>query len=337
MKKSIALAILASVAGAAAAQSSVTVYGLLDAGITSEIGGASGSIVKLATGVQSGNRLGFKGTEDLGNGLKANFQIENGFNADTGTARQGGALFGRQAYVGLSGNFGALNLGRQYDPLFVALDTIDPFGTGLTGASTNLMSAGNVRTNNAIKYTSNNLSGFTADVLYGAGESANGASVGRTIGASGTYANGPVLFTVAYDKVNANVAVAQPELKLVLVGGTYNFGVAMAHAAYESEKGNGSDFRDYMLGVSVPVGAAGSLMASYINKDDRTANQTGGKQYAIGYTYALSKRTNAYTSYGHIKNDAAGTNFVGDASSGGSTPTAGHSSGALTVGIRHKF
>lgn len=337
MKKSIALAILASFAGAASAQSSVTVYGLLDAGITSEIGGAAGSIVKLATGVQSGNRLGFKGTEDLGNGLKANFQIENGFNADTGTARQGGALFGRQAYVGLSGNFGAVNLGRQYDPLFVALDTIDPFGTGLTGASTNLMSAGNVRTNNAIKYTSKNLSGFTADVLYGAGESANGASVGRTIGFSGTYANGPVLATVAYDKVNANVAVAQPELKLVLVGATYNFGVAMAHAAYETEKGNGNDFRDYMLGVSVPVGAAGSLMASYINKDDRTTNQKGGKQLAIGYTYALSKRTNAYTSYGHIKNDAAGTNFVGDASSGGSAPLAGKNSGALTVGIRHKF
>jgi len=99
MKKSIALAILASFAGAASAQSSVTVYGLLDAGITSEIGGAAGSIVKLATGVQSGNRLGFKGTEDLGNGLKANFQIENGFNADTGTARQGGALFGRHTGV----------------------------------------------------------------------------------------------------------------------------------------------------------------------------------------------------------------------------------------------
>lgn len=126
MKKSLlALAVLGAFAGAASAQTNVTIYGVVDAGITHE-NGAAGSVTKLATGVQSGNRLGFKGTEDLGGGLKANFQIENGFNLDTGTQRQG-ALFGRQAYVGLSGNFGAINLGRQYNPVFNALDSIDPW------------------------------------------------------------------------------------------------------------------------------------------------------------------------------------------------------------------
>jgi predicted porin len=344
VKKSLlALAVLASFASAASAQSSVTVYGLLDAGITAERGSTDGSITKLATGVQQGNRLGFKGTEDLGNGLKANFQLESGFNLDTGTSRQD-ALFGRQAFVGLSGNFGAVNLGRQYDPIFVSMDTIDPFSTGLTGATSNLMSPGNVRTNNAVTYMTPNIQGFSATVLYGAGEKAGSSSQGRTIGGSLDYANGPVVLTLAYDKVNAAPAVgttaAVPDMKLILVGGTYNFGPVKLHAAYESEKKDSvaTDFRDYMIGVSAPIGA-GTLMASYIDKNDRTSQQLGGKQMAIGYSHPLSKRTSFYTSYGYIDNDTNGKNTVGDASSGGSgdKQRVGASSAALTVGMRHKF
>lgn len=150
----IVLATAGAFAGVAHAQTSVTVYGILDAGITRETGDAGGNVWKMATGVQSGNRLGFKGAEDLGGGLKANFQVESGFDLDTGTLRQGGSLFGRQSWVGLSGGFGAVSLGRQYNPLFVALDAIDPFSTGLTGATTNLMNPSSVRTNNSIAYYS---------------------------------------------------------------------------------------------------------------------------------------------------------------------------------------
>lgn len=340
MKKSLlALAVLGAFAGAASAQTNVTIYGLVDAGITHESGGANGNVTKLATGVQSGNRLGFKGTEDLGGGLKANFTLENGFDLDTGAQRQG-ALFGRQAWVGLSGGFGAVNLGRQYNPLFVALDSIDPFGTGLTGASTNLMNPSSVRTNNSITYTTPGFNGFSATVLYGLGEVAGETSRGRTYGLSVGYANGPVNVVVAYDNAN-NGTTATPgnTTKLLLVGGTYDFGVAKAHLAYETEKtdNNLADYRDWMVGVSAPLGA-GTLLASYINKNDRLANSnTGGKQFAIGYTYPLSKRTNFYTSYGRINNDNGGVNFVGDASSGGSAPRAGENSNAFTVGVRHKF
>ncbi len=342
MKKSLlALAVLASFASAASAQSSVTMYGLVDAGITAERGGADGSITKLATGVQQGNRLGFKGVEDLGNGLKANFQLESGFDLDTGTSRQG-ALFGRQAFVGLSGNFGAVNLGRQYDLLFNALDEIDPFNTGLTGAATNLMAAGNVRTNNSITYSTPNIQGFSGNLLYGAGEKAGSSSQGRTIGASAGYANGPVMLAVAYNKLNSapatGTADAIDDLKLILVGGTYDFGPVKLHAIYESEKSNvnDSDFRDYLIGVSAPIGV-GTLMASYIDKNDRTNQALGGKQMSIGYSHPVSKRTSFYTSYGYIDNDTNGQNTVGDASGGGSKPNAGHSSSALAVGVRHKF
>jgi predicted porin len=343
VKKSLlALAVLSSFAGVASAQSSVTIYGIVDAGITAERGGADGSITKLSTGVQQGNRLGFKGTEDLGNGLKANFQLENGFDLDTGATRQSGRLFGRQAYVGLSGNFGAVNLGRQYDPIFVVMDTIDPFSTGLTGATSNLMNPGNVRTDNSITYSTPDLQGFSATLLYGAGEKAGDSSFGRTIGASVGYANGPVVLMAAYDKVNAAPAAgataATTDMKLILVGGTYNFGPATLHAGYESDKSDllATDFREAMIGVSAPIGV-GTLMASYIDKNDRTSNAKGGKQMAIGYSHPVSKRTSFYTSYGYINNDTNGENVVGDASSGGSRPAAGHNSSALTVGMRHKF
>jgi predicted porin len=342
MKKSLlALAVFGAFAGAASAQSNVTIYGVVDAGITRETGGAAGSVWKLATGVQSGNRIGFKGTEDLGGGLKANFTLENGFDTDTGALRQGGRLFGRQAFVGLSGGFGAVNLGRQYNPLFVALDSVDPFGTGLTGASTNLMNPSAVRTDNAITYTTPGMGGFTANALYGLGEVPGDRSKARTYGLSVGYANGPINAVLAYDNVNNGSATTAltNTTKLTLLGGTYNFGVATAHLAFESEKNDlGADFRDWMVGVSAPVGA-GNVMASFIKKQDRSSApvSAGAKQYALGYTYAMSKRTNLYTSYARITNDSGAANFVGDASSGGSAPAAGSNSSAFTVGVRHKF
>jgi predicted porin len=113
MKKALlALAVLAAFAGTASAQTNVTMYGVLDMALQHENDGVN-STTALDSGIQSGSRLGFKGTEDLGGGLKANFDLEAGVNADTGTSSQGGILFGRQAWVGLSGGFGSLRLGRQ--------------------------------------------------------------------------------------------------------------------------------------------------------------------------------------------------------------------------------
>ncbi|RZI40021.1 porin [Herbaspirillum sp. HC18] len=338
MKKSLlALAVFGAFAGAASAQTNVSIYGVADAGLTREKG-ATDSVWKLATGVQSGNRLGFKGSEDLGGGLKANFQLENGYDLDTGALRQGGRLFGRQAWVGLSGGFGAVSFGRQYDPLFLALDSVDPFGTGLTGATTNLMgfgASGDVRVNNSIAYSTNNLSGFTGSIVYGLGEVAGDNSLNRTYSLSAAYANGPINAVLAYS--NSNLT-ATNTAKQLLVGGTFNFGPATAHAAFEADKNDaGRDFYEWMVGVSAPIGA-GTVLASFIDKNDRnTADNAGAKQYALGYTYALSKRTNLYTSYAHIKNDSASAAVVGDASSGGSAVNPGQSSNAFTVGVRHKF
>lgn len=326
--------LLASATSAASAQSGVTVFGILDAGIARETGGADGAVTKLASGVQSGSRLGFKGQEDLGNGISAHFVLVNGLDLDTGKARQNGALFGRDAYIGLTSGAGTINLGRQCNPIFIALDGIDPFETGFTGSATNLMSIGTARTDNTVSYATPKLNGLSATVMVGAGEKAGDSSLGRTLAFSIDYAAGPWVGTLAYDSLKAT---AFNTLKEVLLGANYNFGPATMHAAFETEKDDvGGDFRDFLLGVSVPLGQ-GKLLASYVKKQDRAATQRGGRQLAVGYTYTLSKRTNLYSSFGTIDNELAATNMVGDASSGGSKPAAGHGSRAMALGIRHKF
>jgi predicted porin len=306
MKKSLAaLALLGSVAGTAFAQTNVNIYGIIDAGLVREFGSniatpGAGSSLKLTSGVQSGSRIGFKGTEDLGGGLTANFTLENGFQTDTGHIDQQGQLFGRQAWVGLAGNnWGAVNLGRQYAPIFIALDSIDPFGTGLAGTSTNLFGTV-VRMNNTVKYSTPNISGLTADLAYGLGEVAGSTSASRQIGLSATYANGPIYGTFAHQ--NINDATNTNKTKLTLLGGMYDLGVVKAHLAYETEKNDAVlDQRDWLLGVSAPLGA-GTVMASYMHKDDKAAANRDANQLALGYSHALSKRTNLYTSIARIDN-----------------------------------
>ncbi len=340
MKKSLlALAVLGAFSGAAFAQTSVTVYGLVDAGLVRETGGAAGAVTKLTSGVKNGSRWGLKGTEDLGGGLAANFLLEGGFHTDTGALGQGGLIFGRQAYVGLSGGFGSVNFGRQYAPIFSALDSVDPFGTGLAGASTHLMS-NPVRMNNTVKYSTANLGGFTGSVAYGFGEVAGDTAASRQFGLSLGYANGPVGVTLAHH--NTNNPTDTVKGKLTLVGGTYDFGMVKAYLAYQTEKNAivispssakwdaASDARDILVGVSAPVGA-GTILASYIRKNDRTAANQDADQIAIGYVHALSKRTNVYTSYARISNDNGAVYTVGNATEAGS------GNKAFNVGVQHKF
>lgn len=330
MKKSLlALAVLGAFAGIASAQTNVTIYGIVDAGFVREFGDGAANTTKLTSGIRNGSRLGFKGSEDLGGGLSANFQLENGFNIDKGTFGQDGQLFGRQAWVGLSSkSFGAVNFGRQYAPFFISLDSIDPFGTGLAGASYNLMGTA-VRVDNSVQYSTPNLGGFTADVMYGLGEQAGNNSAGRTLGVGLNYANGPVAVTLAHN--NANNTADTNKTKLTLVGGTFDFGVAKVHAAFEAEKDDATlDARDWLVGASAPIGA-GSVMASYIRKNDRSAANADADQVALGYVYNLSKRTNVYTSIARIKNDNGAAFTVGNATEGGTTNK------AFNVGFQHRF
>jgi predicted porin len=337
MKKyALAILVLGNIAGSASAQSNVTIYGIIDAGLAREDNGAA-SVNRIDAGTQSGSRLGFKGTEDLGGGLSANFVIENGFATDTGSATQGGLLFGRETSVGLSGDFGAVKLGRFKTPIYMALDNLDPLNVGLGGGADRLFYNGTIaiRADNTIRYVTPNLSGLTGSAAYSFGETAGDASANRQVGLGLDYVKGPLDVRFAYHKKDTTVSVASgTNTKAMVLGGVYDFSVAKVHLIYGENKDDSNaglstsvKTRDFLVGVSVPFGAS-KVMATFarnkvIDKDDAASNQ-----FALAYTYNLSKRTDLYTSYSRLTND---TTVKIKTVANGQTNT------LFTAGIRHTF
>lgn len=204
MKKTfLAMAALGAFAGAAHAQSAVTLYGIVDEGLSYTSNINHEHRFGLDSGVLQGSRFGLKGSEDLGGGLKAIFQLENGFNASTGALGQGGLMFGRQAYVGLSSaNAGTVTLGRQYDSV---VDNLGPLtanghwaGQYFSHPFDNDNTDNSFRVNNSIKYTSANYGGFTFDGLYGFSNAAGQFANNRAWSLGASYSNGPLTVAAAY-------------------------------------------------------------------------------------------------------------------------------------------
>jgi len=314
----------------AQAQTFVKVYGVADAGIVLERGGPNGSAQNVGSGVASGSRLGFKGKEDLGDGMSAFFVLENGYNIDTGKAAQGGLLFGRQALVGLSGAAGSISLGRQYAPYYkVVRDIVDPFCTGLAGNAQNIFPT-LTRVDNSVVYQTPNWNGVSAEVLYGFGEAAADAAKNRSIGASATYDAGPLTLVLAHHQQGDATGTAHS--RNTMVAGRYRFGIVTGHAAYARNRDVlGHPSRDALLGVAVQAGAAGRVLASVVVHRDDYGREAHARQGAIGYEYSLSQRTDLYTAYGHIVNHDGAAYTVGDATNSGSGTT------GINLGVRHVF
>ncbi len=324
MKKSlIALALLS--ASSAFAQSNVTIYGIVDASIAHDKNGGTASATRLDSGSQSGSRLGFKGSEDLGGGLKANFVLEAGYNVDDGTSGQG-ALFGRQSYVGLAGSFGAINLGRQKAPMYDVMDKLDPFRIGMAGDANRLFKT-SVRVNNAITYFMPASNGFSGNVMYALGESNVSNNANKVLGLALNYDNGPLETAFAYHK--AYDATGNDSARKTLLGANYNFGPVKGHLTWQTNKGAGKvDYRVWMIGATIPVNKTTSIVADYTRVTDKFLKNADANQIAIGATYDLSKRTNLYTSYSRTSNDGAAKY---NAAVNGATDK------FFNVGLRHKF
>lgn len=321
-------AMLATAGGMAQAQSAVTVYGLIDLGIVHESGGPAGSATKMESGITAGSRIGFKGTEDLGSGLSAHFQIESGFGADTGVLNQGGLMFGRQAFVGVTGGFGTVNLGRQYNPLTNVLATIDPFGQGYEGTTTNIV-VYPTRMDNTIYYTTPSMRGLVGEVAYGAGEVAGQSQANRQIGLALSYTQGPVYAALVHHRIGD--ATGANENRITLVGGSYAFGPATVALSYNVNKDDVAiDSDDTLVGLTLPFGAS-KVMLSWIRHNDKTVRQQDSRQLAIGYAYTLSKRTMLHASYGRIDNRNGAPFTVGN------SIEVGTGDRGLAAGIVHAF
>lgn len=345
MKKlHLALAVAGALTGAAQAQSAVEVYGIVDLGFTREVGNVGGSVAggnKISSGAQSGTRLGFKGKEDLGNGLNALFVLETGIAADSGGFNQANKAFARQSFVGLQGDFGTLTLGRQYTSYFLTLNQVaDPFASGLSGNAQNLMLPGAsntitgsdraIRMDNAIKYATPIFENFSGEIAYGFGEVAGNSDASRVITGSVGYDSKPLNVRLAY--YERNNATDTASLTSTLLAANYDLEFAKIFAAYADNDWVGqTKTRNYLIGATVPFGAH-RFIASYIRADGRgvyAANDAD--QWGIGYTYSLSKRTNLYAAYGYISNDGAATYTVGNNSENGT------SNKAFNLGVRHVF
>jgi predicted porin len=340
----VALATLA--ASTAFAQSSVTLYGVADAwfGQTSQTFGTAAAVkqIKIDSGGYNGSRWGLRGSEDLGGGLKANFQIESGFGIDTGASAQG-ALFGRQAYVGLSGGFGAINFGRQYTAYDDArgaenanngFDTaFTPVGTVYTAGSTSTVGVlGGVkdydsRVNNSIKYSSPVFGGVSGALTYALGEdkpATGGGSAGSNVAGHVKYVNGPLGVFAAFQNEKP-AGVNTTATKFANLGANYDFGFVRLSAGYQNAKVGSLKDDEFQVGVAVPFGAA-AVSAGFASTKTKANGTEIGKGTGFGLTgyYDLSKRTAAYAGVRSSEfENAAGTTTSKDS--------------LFAVGVRHRF
>ena len=362
MKKSlIALAVLAA-SGAAMAQSSVTLFGIVDTavGYVDNANAAGDSVYGLSTSGNATSRLGFRGVEDLGGGLKAGFWLEGEIFGDDGNAA--GFNFTRRSTVSLMGGFGEVRMGRDLTPNYSKTISYDLFGqTGIGqfmgwrdwasnsdfGAALTTAvptaDASNVRASNMISYFTPNFGGLTAGLGYGFDEQTTGKA-GRYVGGYVAYDNGPLSLAASYDQrdllVNGLVAgSAVLDRDTFTLGGSYNLNVVKLNAIVQQSKykalGESEKVNAYALGVSAPVGA-GEVKLQYALYDNKII-ESKAHHISLGYVHNLSKRTAVYgtVSYMDNKDDSNLGLQAKNLSTGG--PGRGESQTGVQVGIRHAF
>lgn len=327
------LAVLA--APAAMAQSNVTVYGIVDLFFESASAG-NGTVRRIESGGRDGSRLGFTGREDLGGGLNGHFTLEMGILADTGTLDQGGLTFGRQAFVGLGGPWGNLNLGRQNTPQFLTTYVLDPFLLGQSGNLWNVTGYLNFRQNSSIVYETPKLGPVSARLMF-APSSGSSPPYGRYVAGSVMYADGPLMLTGSIDRI-AGLG-ATPDQEYAVMGGTYALGPAKIYAAVQLQKNtvgfpqSSINARVYNIGTRIGFGNT-TVVAQAARHKERNQSALNATLVGVGAEYALSKRTNLYGSFSHISNGSSAVWGMGYTQ----IPVkAGSGVRALQTGINHSF
>ena len=307
MKKSLlALAVLGAFAGAASAQSSVTLYGKVDLGVAKATGSADKQIRD-----GSGSRVGIRGVEDLGGGMKALFGFEHRFNPDTGKdatndssngtapGNASNTFWNGYSTVGLGGAFGTVNLGRQYTAAFsLVTNTIDPFGGdtvgGLRGESLT-KAVGRVRTQNSLRYD-----GTFGGLKFAADVAEQESAEQRPYSVAAQYAAGPVLAVISYDNPG------DKDDHMLSVGGAFTFGPAkVALGVGYGKDASANKVKQGIIGLTFNVGPSGRLLAGYAQQ--KVASNDPTKKGSVGYRHDLSKRTQLYTDISRVSNSITKT------------------------------
>jgi predicted porin len=362
MKAIILPAVLAaSLGGPAAAQSNVALSGTVDLAVAHGSGSIA-SQTQLANGYLASSRIAFKGSEDLGGGLKAGFWIESGLNADTGTgqatntnnqpngtAGNGGLTFNRRSHVSVGSHWGEIRLGRDFVPQYLNIADFDPFDLSGSGASQVLNSAITgptlVRASNSISYLYGH--GFNAAAIgYGPGgfsgaglqvhamvylgENSSGSNTskdGTGYGFRTVYSTGQFTLSGAIGATR----YAAGDVRQNNAGASYDFGTVQVMGMVEWERKGVLKARGWLAGVRVPVGQ-GSFRAAYSRHSTDAASHPSARKWAIGYVHPLSKRTALYAAAAHVSNDGTSASALN-----GAVTAAGESSRGFDFGIKHSF
>ena len=355
MKKSlIALAALATVATAAQAQSSVTMYGVIDPTLISVSTQGQGRVTALSHGGAATSRWGFRGEEDLGGGLKAFFNLEGQFEADTGEGSATG-LFHRASFVGLKNSMISGQAGRMNRIDYAKIAKYDVFaGNNIGGATAYVALSGaavmpDVRSNNTLQLDITPISGLTLTAQHAFGEVAGSASKAgsNTDAASGgsavrhnsyaaDYKAGALELAAIYVRTNDTNGAKQYERTDAYA--RYDFGVVSAVVGHnEYEPASGYKKKSDFIGVKVPVGSKTTILANVVKMDLADNQKPTG--YGAGVQYALSKRTTAYGVFAKIAQDSASTVKIGGSAMNEipAVGTAGKDQTGYGVGIRHTF
>ncbi|MDY7801458.1 porin [Burkholderia stagnalis] len=374
MKKEVVGALsLAMISVAAHAQSSVTLYGMLDAGIAYTNNQSGKSAWQQGSGLLSNTVFGLNGAEDLGGGLHALFRLESGFNLNNGTQSYRNTMFGRRAYVGLqSDRYGTLTLGRQYDSV---VDMLGPLAMSNNGDGNNLAAHPFDNDNvddsfyidNAVKYTSPTIAGVQFSGLYGFSNQP-GFSSNRAYSAGVSYANGPVNLGAAYLQLNRGGTTLAGALsgndapnfpaarqRVVGAGGSYAFdrltvGALWTHSMFDETAAsslpgalNSLRFDNYEVNARYALNPAVSFAGAYTFTNGRYDDATGTHrpkwhQVTLMAGYALSKRTDVYVEgvYQHQFGVPSGAT-LGFANINGVAASSTNTQVVGTVGMRHRF
>jgi predicted porin len=365
--KALALGGAYCVSSLAFAQSSVTLYGVLDTDIDIANNGY-GTQVKMGSGGSVGSRFGFIGTEDLGGGLSAIFTLENGFGVADGALQQGGLLFGRQAFVGFSSSkFGAITLGRHYSPEWWSFTQNDPNHLGLpaglediaitttaangTRSTAGMLSAysATVRMNNSVMYTSPTVGGLLVRAMYGFGGFPGSLSPGQTESAMFQYSAGPFDARAGIAHMEDNDGSGGYQ---ALHGGiSYKLSKLKFSVGYTFDKNNSAEVPsgpvvptrritlynfavEYQLSVPFTFNAE---VTKLVNASDNLPESQNTYIYSLSAYYSLSKRTTLYLGYAQLRNRGGSTYSFSGATYAAGPAAHNATSRDLQIGIKHYF
>ena len=299
MKRAAWIALGLAAGAGAHAQTNVTIYGIVDAAFVGESGGVAGHQTKLTSGAASASRIGFRGTEALGDGMEAFFTLETGVKIDTGEVDAAGTIFNRQAWIGIGAPWGEVRVGRQYSPIYIPFKgQLDAFGAGTIASGLNNLSKITPYTDNGIAYLSPDFHGFTTTVMVALRDSGDGNGLSGDY-ETFAYCNGPLRVSYAHQQTHGGTT-----LRANLGGVSYQFSQATAYASFFNGDGGSPRYHDDGLSLSMRYAFSPRLRASlgYAYARGRSGGDNDADQFSVACEYDLSPKLTLYASGAMLRN-----------------------------------